>query len=758
MNEAENSSVIDRFVDQFWTDWERGEHRTLEEYQSLFKENLEAISAEYMRLQKGIGARASKKDRMVGPFRLVSKIGRGGQGTVWLAEDTRLGRKVALKILPGTADEDRETVERFRREARIAASLEHPNICPIYGANFDGQELYIAMRYIDGAPLSKTIEETWSEEEDEDYFVGWDDDDATDELPQQEGKRPDYPRVLALVKIIETSAKALHVAHEAGIVHRDIKPSNIMLEEDGRPVVLDFGLAHADRGMDRSLTRIGDFMGTPAYMSPEQLLANRIKLDRRTDIYSLGVCLFQCLTGKLPFRARTSEDLYNMILSRQAVDVRELNPDVSAELADVVHRSLAKDRNERYPDGAAMAAAIDEALTGTKPSEPPRPTTGRIKVDESVLADDPSAGSPSPETVQRAADATVRSADQEEALEGEDARTRRISHADDEPKDLDQPAESGTWADLNIIREIGRGGMGVVYEAEQISLKRRVAVKVLAHHRLDESEARTRFIEEARLSSRLQHPNIVPIYNVGVDEDKLFYVMELVQGVSLDAVIRALRAWFFDGNVEATFRLPGAILDILGLAADDDSRASAGSSAAEGKRLDRVLKNRAQRRALQWLVESTVHVAHALAHAHRSRVVHADIKPSNLIFDMDGRLRIVDFGLARIVQDEAESASEGPGGGTLRYMSPEQVRGDARAISPLADVYSLGATLYELVTLQPLHGSGSPAEVVQKKLRGEVERPRDLNPGVHRDLEFIVLKALAPRQRLRYQSCTRTRR
>ncbi len=736
MNEAEDSSVVKRFVDQFWTDWEKGNHRSLAEYHDLFTEEREAISREYASLQQGIGARASKKDRMVGPYRLVSRIGRGGQGAVWLAEDTRLGRRVALKILPTSRDDNREVVERFRREARIAASLEHPNICPVYGANFDGNELYIAMKHVVGEPLSKTISRTWSDQaepEDDEFYLSLNSAES-DELPvcrrSIATNRPSRGRLLEFAKMACTVAKALHIAHEAGIVHRDIKPANIMIEDDGRPVVLDFGLARADQSMDKSLTRIGDFMGTPAFMSPEQLLANRIKLDRRTDVYSLGVSLFQCLSGVLPFSGVSSEELYNAILSRQAPDLHELNPDVPPALAAVVARSLAKDRNDRHADAAELARELEEVLA-------------ELQTDAAPTENDSlQTATSNPAALTAAQDA------------GPD---RKVAAPRETPPPVvrgDAATQAGSWSDLRIIRELGRGGMGVVFEAEQLSLKRRVAVKVLAHHRLDESEARTRFIEEARLSSRLQHPNIVPIYNVGVEGDKLFYVMELVQGVGLDVVIRSLRAWFLDENPEALLKLPTTILDRIGLSSENEGSESRDSRDQAKKRFDRSMKGRVQRRALSWLIEAMIQVTDALAHAHRSRVVHADIKPSNLLFDSDGRLRIVDFGLARLVQDEADSNAEGPGGGTLRYMSPEQVRGDARAISPLSDVYGLGATLYELVTLQPLHGDGAAAEIVQKKLRGEIESPRSQNPGLHRDLEFVVLKALAPRQRFRYQSCS----
>jgi serine/threonine protein kinase len=254
--------------------------------------------------------------------------------------------------------------------------------------------------------------------------------------------------------------------------------------------------------------------------------------------------------------------------------------------------------------------------------------------------------------------------------------------------------------DFRILREVGRGGMGVVYEAEQISLKRRVALKVLRFGAVADEVAMRRFQREAETVGRLHHTNIVPIFAVGAEEGVRYYAMQFIEGRDLSALTREARA--------------------------------------AGHRL-------AAREVAGWALEA----AEALAHAHQRGVIHRDIKPSNLILDREGRIWLTDFGLARRADDVTLSLA-GALLGTPRYMSPEQASAAERPVDHRTDIYSLGATLYELVTGRPIFEAATPHEVIAQILTAEPRAPRQLAPGLPRDLETIVLTCIAKEPARRY--------
>jgi serine/threonine protein kinase/formylglycine-generating enzyme required for sulfatase activity len=299
----------------------------------------------------------------VGPYRIEAELGRGGQGVVYRAVDTRVGRTVALKVLRNPGPATRELIARFRREAMVGSRLDDPGICPVYDTGLEESIPYIAMRFIEGTTLSQLISTRREEEGPTTHVV----------LPPVEGepvgsvyterepgegvKSPDAPEILRIVALFERAARSLHRVHEAGVIHRDIKPGNIMVTaRDHLPVIMDFGLARGDDEDLQTLTRTGDHFGTPSYMSPEQLLLGiRVPLDARTDVWSIGVSLYECLTLHLPFQAPTRHGLYSVIQSKDPLDPSRLNARVSRDLSTVVLTTLEKDRDRRYQTALDLA-------------------------------------------------------------------------------------------------------------------------------------------------------------------------------------------------------------------------------------------------------------------------------------------------------------------------------------------------------------------------------------------------------------------
>lgn len=267
----------------------------------------------------------------IGRYEIKSQIGQGGMATVFLAFDPDMHREVAIKVLPREFLNDPTFRARFRREARVIASLDHPAILPVYDFGEDDGLLFFVMPLMSGGSLA-------------------------DQLKHGPLSISDTIKLLARI------GPALDYAHQKGVIHRDLKPGNILFDRFGNAFLADFGIAHLEQG-SATLTG-GNIIGTPAYMSPEQARATQ-ELDGRTDIYALGVMLFEMLTGQTPYKADTGVGIVLMHITEPVPHVLDIKPDLPSDFEHVIMRAMAKDRDERFSTANDLSSAVSFVANGT---------------------------------------------------------------------------------------------------------------------------------------------------------------------------------------------------------------------------------------------------------------------------------------------------------------------------------------------------------------------------------------------------------
>jgi serine/threonine protein kinase len=558
-----------------------------------------------------------------GRYVLERALGAGGMGEVWAARDSKGGARVAIKFIK------RDVLgpdgrRRMLREARAARKVTDPSIVPVLDViESEAGEPALVMELLEGGSLALEPRPMTSE------------------------------RAIALLFPV---ARALAAAHEKGVIHRDVKPENIFVTASGEVKVFDFGIAkevRVDSDTAASLgTQTGAILGTPQYMSPEQAFGEK-DVDHRTDVWSLGVVLFQCLTGKLPIQADSLGQILKQLLGGPLPKVRDVSPDVDPALASLVDRMLRQDREAR-PLMADVARVLEDLASGERAAK-----GAVIRVGESDSNDawDPT----------QAPQGTASAA----SVDGDDSLLERIAGLPDRVTPSDDLDRSGhRLAHYQILEKLGRGGMGIVYVAEDVRLKRKVALKVLPTRVVRSEERRVRFLREARSASAVHHPNVATIFDVGESDGIVFIAMEWVKGRTLRHAMREA------GVIEP-------------------------------------------RRA----VEIALDVARGLACAHENAVVHRDIKPENVMISPDGTAKILDFGLAKSLH-----TSEGPNGdageepdvlasragrvlGTPAYMSPEQAASEP--VDARTDIYAMGVVIHEMLTGQ--RPAQSPKDALRKQ-------------------------------------------
>ena len=342
MDERDLEDLLAEFIERR----ESGESLTREAFLSehpRWGPDLAAALSELDRAEALLGSETATPQERLGPWRLIRPIGRGGTGVVFQAESVEQpGSVVALKVLSMAAGLDRRAVTRFKREGEALARLNDPRIVRVLETGESGGNLWIAMSLVDGRPLTRILEAKG---------------DAWRELPGS-GERE-----CRVARWVAELARAVHGAHEAGLLHRDIKPSNVMLDGEGRPVLLDFGLVGDDAAA--TLTRTGDILGTPAYMAPEQIRGDTV--DRRTDVHALGVLLFELLTGHRPWSGPDPLGVMEAIQFQPPPSVRSETPGISRGMEGLVRAALAVDPEDRPSDALAFAEDLERLASGERP-------------------------------------------------------------------------------------------------------------------------------------------------------------------------------------------------------------------------------------------------------------------------------------------------------------------------------------------------------------------------------------------------------
>jgi serine/threonine protein kinase len=600
--------------------------------------------------------------KKIGKYEIVEELGRGGMGVVYRAYDASLERDVALKVIQQIALDVADTKARFYREARMAARLSHDAIAVIYEIGEEAGVPFIAMEYLPGRDLRMVIEQRES-------------------LSLEQ--KLDYARQIC---------RGLQYAHGKNVIHRDIKPENVKLLEDGRVKIIDFGIAKPytptsspeEKSTSAVLTRMGMRIGTPWYMSPEQARGNPV--DRRTDIFSFGVVLYELLTYSKPFQGDDTTVLYK-ILHEEPPPIKLEESGLTEDIQKILSRCLAKDHEERYPDCTALLRDLVALTEGPSPDPKIRALLAEgIALDKSERYEDAASRfnqilEIDPDNVQ------ARSFLKRLSLRDKESFMRRV---------LAGTVIGTVISHFQILERIGGGGMGVVYRAEDMSLKRIVALKFLMPDLVRDPSAKKRFLKEAQAASALDHPNICTIHEISeADEGLLFICMAFYGGENLSARIS---------------RGPLAV----------------------GEALDIVIR-----------------IGRGLAKAHENGIVHRDIKPANIIITPDGEVKIVDFGLAKL-SGGTQITRVGARMGTLPFMSPEQIRG--LDLDHRTDIWSLAVLLFQTLTGKLPFEREYEAAILYAIVTDAPPLLTSVKPGLPVELEAVITRALKKEPNERYAS------
>jgi serine/threonine protein kinase len=612
--------------------------------------------------------------RVFGRLLLLKLLARGGMGDVYLAATTGIEgaeRPVVVKTVRRDHIHDGSFLARFLDEARVQSQLNHPGVAHILEASTDENgEPFTVVEHVEGRSLADVRHRA-----------------------VQVGAHLGWPEAAAIA--IEMGQALAHVHERAGadgtplgIVHRDLSPQNVMVGYAGELKLIDFGTA---RGHNRRChTVAGVVFAKPGYVAPE--VARQQVGDGRIDVYAMGVMLWELCAGKRLLSGDAQAHLEEVAASKFDIPRLSSTRGIPKELDEIIQKLCANDPDERYASAALASTDLARVLAqapGGKGGE--RSVRARIASLMKTLWPHEPARS-------RAEFAKLLKQARELRPEGETPPASGTMEIHAASMTADPSILAGT--PYRLLKKIGEGASGEVYEAEHIELGRRYAVKVLSSAHAAAHDAVERFRREARSVAKLSHPNLVQLHDFGKSLDgRVFLAMELLSGHTLDV------------------------------------HAEKGVGWREGIRL-------------------AIQATRALEAAHAAGLVHRDLKPQNLFLTSDGDLKLLDFGVAMALADTEGGEKRQKGFavfGTPEYMAPEQVAGEP--VDARCDLYALGCVIYELITgTQPF--SGSPVVVMGKQMREQPERPTARAPHavIPRELEALVLRALEKAKEDRFAS------
>jgi serine/threonine protein kinase len=561
----------------------------------------------------------------IGRYEIKGELGRGGMAIVYLCYDPHVGREVAVKVLLWGLSLDAKFLNHIDKEAKFMAKLEHPAIVPIYDIGVNNGNPYFVMRYMSGGSLVDLIEE-----------------------------RSFSPA--RLMHIFERIASAIDYMHEMGIVHGDLKPANILFDDSGEPFVADFGIAQIISNPDDQEDK-SSLIGTPAYMSPEQIRSE--KLTRQSDIYSLGIILYE-IFGDAPFQGETTFEVLLKHINEPPRPIKGIPPDLQISL----DRALSKDPSHRYDTAANFIAGLRGIIND--------------KVIESFMSQRKRNASPQKQSKENSKHISITKTALEEGNLG---------------KSLSALRSGQNLGRYEIRSPLETKGMEVQYLAYDSLFDREVMIRVMEWDtNKDQFE---RKILQMKQIAQLEHPAIVPIYDLGNVGNLIYMVERKMTGGSLANQLKQKQFSIHDGT--------------------------------------RIFKR----------------IALGLNEAHRKGIVHRNISTKNILFDDSNEAYIANFGLARVL-DFTIFTTAGSVSGTPLYMSPEQARGEK--VDSRSDIYSLGAVLFEMLSGEKPFQADTKFGILMKHINESPPNILEINSDLPPLIRNFLEKALAKNPELRYSS------